>query len=410
MEAFHRLDNNEKGQAFAAAANQLGLPAYIIEKDFHVTVVLECLFGPIWRQLKQSNPHDPFVFKGGTTLSKVYAVIERMSEDIDLALNMSFLGYPEPGQESSSQREKRRLPALKEAASNFTESKLLKMLQAELDKVAEGYSVSVAEDTEDALEVHYPRLCDEYDADAYIKPRVLVETGGRAAQLPNASHMIKPLVSNVAQEANDETAVTVLDISRTFFEKVTAVHAFIHQNKIDSRSSRHLYDIVRIALLHPDIAADTDMLISVTEHKKKYFRAGAANYDLAVQGQLALVPVTKEQYQRFSDDWDKMQDMFASEPPDFSELIAALRCLEQAINTCVRFPVERVCGLLQSHAANYQLISELYPLLRTLGFNNAHAMSLKFSNMKRTQPLVHWPFEIRKALVWDLNKTRNNRA
>ena len=278
--------------------------------------MLDCLFGSIWNQLKQSNPHDPFVFKGGTTLSKVYAVIERMSEDIDLALNMSFLGYPEPDKESSSQRENRRLPALKEAASEFTESKLLEMLQAELNKIAGGYSVSVAEDTEDALEVHYPRLCDEYDSDAYIKPRVLVETGGRAAQLPNALHMIKPLVSNVADEANVEISVAALDIRRTYFEKVTAVHAFIHQDKIESRSSRHLYDIVRIALSHPDIVTDTAMLISVAEHKKKYFRADAAEYDLALQGQLKLVPVTNEQYQTFSDDWDKMQDMFAGERPE----------------------------------------------------------------------------------------------
>lgn len=65
MEAFQKLSKEEQGQAFAAAGNQLGLPAYIIEKDFHVTVVLGYLFGPIWHQLKAGNTHDPFVFKGG---------------------------------------------------------------------------------------------------------------------------------------------------------------------------------------------------------------------------------------------------------------------------------------------------------------------------------------------------------
>ena len=398
MEAFHRLDDEEKGQAFAAAGNRLGLPAYIIEKDFHVTVVLGCLFSPIWSQLKESNPHDPFVFKGGTTLSKVYDVIERMSEDIDLALNMSFLDYPEPEEESPSQREKKRLPALTEAASGFTESGLLEMLQTELNKIAKGYSVSVAEDTENALEVHYPRLCDEYDSDAYIKPRVLVETGGRAAQLPNAQHLIKPLVGTVADEADVEISVVALDISRTFFEKVTAIHAFIHQDKIESRSSRHLYDLVRIALFHPDIVTDTEMLTSVAEHKKKYFRAGAANYDLALQGQLKLVPATSEQYQKFSDDWDKMQDMFAGERPEFAQLISEIGCLERLINCCVTFPIEKISRLLMDHEIRYQLIAHMYPLLRSHGIDNAHSLSLKLSDMKMAVPYELWPSEMKKIL------------
>ncbi len=393
MEAFHRLDNNEKGQAFAAAGNQLGLPAYIVEKDFHVTVVLECLFGPIWNQLKESNPHDPFVFKGGTTLSKVYSVIERMSEDIDLALNMSFLGHPEPEKESSSQRENKRLPALKEAASGFTESRLLTMLQAELDKIAEGYSVYVAEDTEDALEVHYPRLCDEYDSDAYIKPRVLVETGGRAAQLPNSPHMIKPLVASVAEEANAEISVVTLDISRTFFEKITAVHAFIHQDKIESRNSRHLYDIVRIALSHPDIATDTEMLTSVAEHKKKYFRAGAAKYDLAIQGQLKLVPVTNQQYQKFSDDWGKMQDMFAAERPEFAQLITALSYLERLINCCITPGAENLKNLVRYHEINYQITAKLYLLLRALHIKNADSIYLQLDDMKMKAPFEQWQYQ-----------------
>ncbi|MGH1430968.1 MAG: nucleotidyl transferase AbiEii/AbiGii toxin family protein [Neptuniibacter sp.] len=403
MEAFQKLNKEEKGQAFAAAGNQLGLPAYIIEKDFHVTVVLGCLFGPIWQQLKAGNTHDPFVFKGGTTLSKVYSVIERMSEDIDLALSMSFLGYPEPDQESPNQREKKRLPHLKKAAETFTQNKLLSMLQTELDKAAEGYSVSIAVDTEDALVVNYPKLCEEYDADAYIKPRVLVESGGRAAQLPNAWHMIKPMVASVAEEANVETNVMTLSINRTFFEKVTAVHAFINQKKIESRSSRHLYDIVKIALSHPEVVTDTAMLVSVVEHKKKYFRAGAAKYDLATQAELRLVPATEEQYKAFINDWGKMQDMFADSPPVFSELISQLDRLERLINCCVTFPADKVIDLLIEHDINYELIAKIYPLLRSHNINNAHSISLRLSNMKKSTSQDNWDSEMREILQSCIN-------
>ncbi len=398
MEAFHRLDNEEKRQAFAASGNQLGLPAYIIEKDFHVTVVLGCLFGPVWSQIRKPYIHDPFVFKGGTTLSKVYSVIDRMSEDIDLALNMAFLGHPEPDQESPNQREKKRLPHLKAAAENFTHNQLLGMLQTELDKAAEGYYVSIAEDIDDALVIHYPQLCDEYDTDAYIKPRVLVETGGRAAQLPNAWHMIKPMVASVAEEANVETNVMTLSINRTFFEKVTAVHAFINQKKIESRNSRHLYDIVRIALFHPDIVTDTAMLASVVEHKKKYFRTSAAKYESALQGGLMLVPATDEQYKAFNDDWGKMQDMFADSPPVFSELISQLDRLERLINCCAAFPIEKVINLLIESDINYELIAKIYPLLRSHNIENAHSISLKLSNMKKSTSQNNWDSAMREIL------------
>lgn len=124
MKSFLGLPEQDKHDAFLAASNQLGLPAFVIEKDFHVTVVLKLLFGPIRKKLVERRLGSPYVFKGGTTLSKVYGVIDRMSEDIDLALNMVFLGYPEPEGENRSQRDKR-LKQLTQAAKDFTQNELL---------------------------------------------------------------------------------------------------------------------------------------------------------------------------------------------------------------------------------------------------------------------------------------------
>lgn len=60
-----------------------GLPKQAVEKDLWVTAVIQLLF---------SLPcADNLVFKGGTSLSKVWKLINRFSEDIDLAIDCSFL-------------------------------------------------------------------------------------------------------------------------------------------------------------------------------------------------------------------------------------------------------------------------------------------------------------------------------
>ena len=89
------LNNKDRVDLFLAAGTETGLPAYVVEKDYYVTLVLKLLF----EQLKPDclgKTATPFMFKGGTTLSKVFGCIDRMSEDIDLSLDMKLLGHPAP--------------------------------------------------------------------------------------------------------------------------------------------------------------------------------------------------------------------------------------------------------------------------------------------------------------------------
>jgi len=110
------------------------------------------------------------------------------------------------------------------------------------------------------------------------------------------------------------------------------------------------------------------------------------------------VPVTNEQYQSFSGDWDKIHDMFPGERPKFGQLISTLSDLQRLINCCVTFPFESVGRLLSENENSYQLIAILYPFLRTLGIDNAHAMSLKLGYMKMTVSPDQWPGEMKKIL------------
>ena len=65
-------------------AKDLNLPSLYIEKDYWVTYIL--------KNLSKSDYKDIAIFKGGTSLSKAYKIIDRFSEDIDLAVITNNLG------------------------------------------------------------------------------------------------------------------------------------------------------------------------------------------------------------------------------------------------------------------------------------------------------------------------------
>lgn len=87
MNRFLGLSDSQRKSVYESIADKVGLPAQVIEKDFWVTAILQTIFSlPIAEHL---------VFKGGTSLSKGWKLIERFSEDIDIAVNPVFLGVPE---------------------------------------------------------------------------------------------------------------------------------------------------------------------------------------------------------------------------------------------------------------------------------------------------------------------------
>lgn len=79
MSEIHQLSPTEREIFFNEATTTLGIPFPIIEKDFWVVWTLERLFS-----LEELKTH--LTFKGGTSLSKVYGLIDRFSEDIDVSM------------------------------------------------------------------------------------------------------------------------------------------------------------------------------------------------------------------------------------------------------------------------------------------------------------------------------------
>jgi hypothetical protein len=125
MDDFARLSNDERRLYFEQSAARLRLSAQVIEKDFWVCWSLKRLFS-----LDDFGEH--LTFKGGTSLSKVYRVIERFSEDVDIAMERSFLGFGgdnEPESAASGKEQQRRISRLKEACQTAISERLVPQLR-----------------------------------------------------------------------------------------------------------------------------------------------------------------------------------------------------------------------------------------------------------------------------------------
>ena len=86
MRSVAKLPDSDRRDLFRNTANKMGLHDAIVEKDFWVCFTLDYLF-------HRSPWKDAITFKGGTSLSKAYHLIDRFSEDIDLILDWRVLGY-----------------------------------------------------------------------------------------------------------------------------------------------------------------------------------------------------------------------------------------------------------------------------------------------------------------------------
>ena len=111
MDTFVLLSNDERRAYLETAAEKLGLAPELVEKDFWVCWILRRLF-----LLKDIGAH--LTFKGGTSLSKVYKTIRRFSEDVDVSIERSYLGFGdkmEPEAGKSNKEKMRRIEELQQA-------------------------------------------------------------------------------------------------------------------------------------------------------------------------------------------------------------------------------------------------------------------------------------------------------
>lgn len=338
-EALLNLTPDDLHDVFQAGASNGPWLSEVLEKDVWVVWCLDALF---------HQPDAPdYVFKGGTSLSKVYGVIDRFSEDVDITVSTKdtrILGDGDPldGTISNTRRK-----ALNDEATAKLQGYLATDLAPYLADLA---SATLPEwnrpefvASTDSISVRYPSVVPQIGGPPYIERRVLLEFGTRGGTEPRTAHAVTTYLEQ-AIEPTDQLAlprakgVMTLSVERTFWEKATLIHAELARpdRALKARYARHWYDLHRIsthATIGPLVLAAAPAFAQVIDIKTKQFRSGGVRYEDCGRGNLQLVP-NGALYTQLRSDFQIMQasGMFLAEPPQFNAIIDQLRDLEIAIN------------------------------------------------------------------------------
>lgn len=334
------LKPEEKRLYFEQTAFSMKVAPIVIEKDFWVCYTL-------FKMFSLPKIGETLIFKGGTTLSKVYKVIQRFSEDIDISIDRKSLGGEknDPSEMKIGTKEKqRRLAKLKEMCQKKINEEIHPLLNTAIanDIVNNGKDWSLETDDSDpdgqTLIFKYPSALIS-NKNGYIQPVVKIEMGARSDHWPSEKKNISPYVAEKYPQSfrNPSSNVKVLSAKRTFWEKATLLHAEYNrpaEKTMPLRLSRHYYDIamlIKERVVDADSAEDAKLLENVINHKKIFFQSGWAKFDDAKKGSLHLMP-DRKRISELEADYKKMQEMFFVEPPSFSEILDTLSKWENSFN------------------------------------------------------------------------------
>lgn len=330
---FFDLPVNEQKALITKAADQMDVSDLIIEKDFWVCWILEQLF------LLPIN----MAFKGGTSLSKVFGLIKRFSEDCDITIDYrTFMPELEIGELSRSQL-KKISEQLKKQLQSYVSETVLPFLRGRMAQLLSNreFEITLNENGEQ-LRFYYPSIINSLRG--YLRDHVLIEFGIRNSTEPCEKYKIEPYLKTVTHEAIQlpMPLVNTLSPIRTFWEKVTLIHVECQRDrfvKTPDRLSRHWYDlfVLNNSWVGEQAVQNNDLLKSVLEYKKAFFNASYAHYDDCWNGKLRLIP-SSESLNTLAIDFRQMIDavMFYENPSPFKEIIASLKELETRINSSER--------------------------------------------------------------------------
>ncbi len=324
MDKVAGLPAKQRNELFSETAARRGMTQAIVEKDFWVTWTLDKLF---------THPELSriLMFKGGTSLSKVFGLIERFSEDIDMILDWTILTGDDPLAMRSKSKQQLLNREIDERGQEYIAAEMLRQVTECVTPVCECY---VDADDHHVLNIRYPGAF----ADAYLRPEVRLEIGPLAAWLPYDGYTIRPYAAEEFPALFDrsECRVKAIKAERTFWEKATILHHEAHRPETSPqppRNSRHYYDLAKMAVspVKERALADIGLLASVVEFKERFYPRGWARYDLAKPGTLRLVP-EGHVLATVTTDYRAMETMIFGEYPSIEEIMARLTTLEDEIN------------------------------------------------------------------------------
>lgn len=339
--SFLALPEQDRRDVFASAARRLDTVPGYVEKDFWVCLVLNVLFNRL------PPGHPTLLFKGGTSLSKVFGLVQRFSEDIDLVVRRDGLGFvgerdPTVARGLSNKKRSALFRNLALACGAYVCGELKTTLATSIEGIATGCAIRPDEDdgSRQTLLVEYPSLYPGGEA-AYVSPRVKIEAGARSALEPIATRPVRPYVADDLPDWPFEVKnVVALTPARTFWEKLLILHG-IHCGYRDAsrlpadkdRISRHYYDVAMIAATGTGEAALSDLALldAVRTHNLVAFRQAWKRFEEAVPRSLRLAPQPALSA-AIDRDYRAMSDMILGDAPDFRWIVDRIRHVETEVN------------------------------------------------------------------------------
>lgn len=350
MDDFARRPVADRRAFIEEAAARRDLRAIVIEKDFWVCWTLR-------RLMTCADLASQLTFKGGTSLSKAYGIIERFSEDVDLTISRSaplLSDVASPMENGISGKElDRRIKAIKSAAQAYVEEFALPLLAREIETAlgtTDGWSVHLDPEDKDGQTLlfvypptsgyglDYGRNYGGGNGSGYIKPRIKLEFGARGEAEPFEPRSITTYLAEDFPEElpNSVTDVPTLAVERTYWEKITILHALYHNGKLRDGMSRHYYDVLKLdqAGITQAALARPELLQQVVRNKSLMFADRSASYTTAELGSLRL-GATDLIRDKLARDYEAMSEMFMSPPPRFEDLLDGLKAIEATINSSI---------------------------------------------------------------------------
>ena len=331
MNDFANLKTDERADVFTQTASRMKTSnVAIVEKDFWVCYVLKHLF-------ETETLKDKIVFKGGTSLSKAFDLINRFSEDVDLILDWRALGYElkEPWQPRSNTQQDLFNKDANHKVEKYIETVFLPAINDKVGKhLKEPFKFEIDPDDKQTVLFLYPR---KYSDNA-ILPEVRLEIGALATWTPSAKTPISPYSAKYFPYLFKEPSIEIITVlpERTFWEKITILHRESFRpegSPLPHRYSRHYYDVYCMmnSPVKEKALKGLALLEKVVSFKDKFYHSPWGRYDLAKPGSIRLMP-PEHNIQALRSDYEQMLGMLYGVKPTFDEIMGSLARLEEEIN------------------------------------------------------------------------------
>jgi hypothetical protein len=335
----------ERRDLFVGAADRLRTNEQNIEKDFWVCWTLDALFNG----LEAGGPR--LLFKGGTSLSKGYGLIERFSEDIDITVFREDIGEPATVEELealSGKKRNARLEAIKAACQEYIQGPMLEQLSVLLRQTLQAANLNAnrarvepdpADPDGQSLLLWYPTATT--DGNAYIRRAIKIESGAKSALDPHAPVVVRPYIADGLPNLDVAVGnVTTVDPSCTFWDKIVILHGLRRWwdrrgelKEGGQRVSRHYYDVYPLLAseIGRNATGDVDMAEDCVRHARMFFNRPDLDLASAIPGSFSLTP-HDGMLADLRCDYEAMSAMIFGPIPTVDEVAVAIAELERRLN------------------------------------------------------------------------------